>query len=456
MTSAVQAQHQTASHYRWVMLSLLLVISMVTYIDRVNVSIAGKYIRDIYGLSSVEMGQIFSAFVFGYALFQIPSGWLADRVGPRRLLTFAILWWSLFTAVTALAGTLFTVHLLGVLGSFILMRFLIGAGEAAAYPNFNRVIAFWMAPGDRAFANSLVLGASGLGAALTPPLIVWIMETYGWQESFYVCGVIGVGVAVVWYRYSADLPQDHSRVNATELAMIQGEQSHPVLGQTEVGRRSLGFLIRNRNVCLLIASNFLFGYVAYIYLTWFYLYLLDVRQFSLLQSSFFGTLPFIAITVMTPIGGILSDRLCRNYGKRWGRRLVVIVGMSVTALLIVIGGAVEDAYLAIFSLSLGAGFLYFSLSPYWATVIDIARENTGVVSGMMNTGGNIGGTLSPTLTPYWASLFGWSWALNIAALAALLGGLLWFFIDADTTVEQSSGSPPRQRRDFTTETQGKG
>ena len=165
MTSAVQA-----SRYRWVTLGLLLVISMVTYIDRVNISIAGKYIRDVYGLSSVEMGQIFSAFVFGYALFQIPAGWLGDRVGARRLLTFAILWWSLFTAVTALAGTLFTAQLLGVVGSFILIRFLIGAGEAAAYPNFNRVIAFWMAPGERAFANGLVLGASGLGAALRPLL----------------------------------------------------------------------------------------------------------------------------------------------------------------------------------------------------------------------------------------------------------------------------------------------
>lgn len=432
MTSATS---QTGSHYRWVTLGLLLVISMVTYIDRVNISIAGRYIRDIYGLSSVEMGQIFSAFVFGYALFQIPSGWLADRVGPRRLLTFAILWWSLFTAVTALAGTLFTVRLLGVLGSFILIRFLIGAGEAAAYPSFNRIIAFWMAPGERAFANSLVLGASGLGAAVTPPFIVWIMETYGWKESFYVSGLIGVGVAAAWYRYSTDRPQDHSRVNAAELATIQGQDGPPKGSQAAGGRRPLGFLIRNRNIRLLIVSNFLFGYVAYIYLTWFYLYLVDVRQFSVLQSSFFGTLPFIAITVMTPMGGILSDRLCRNYGRRWGRRLVVIGGMSVTALLIVIGGAVEDAYLAIFTLSLGAGFLYFSLSPYWATIIDISRENTGVVSGMMNTGGNIGGTISPTLTPYLASLLGWSWALNIAALAALLAGLLWFFIDADSTVE---------------------
>ncbi|MEE8350273.1 MAG: MFS transporter, partial [Acidobacteriota bacterium] len=364
MTASVQ----TRTHHRWVTLSLLLVISMVTYIDRVNVSIAGRYIRDVYGLSSVEMGQIFSAFVFGYALFQIPSGWLADRVGPRRLLTFAILWWSLFTAVTALAGTLFTVSLLGVLGSFILIRFLIGAGEAAAYPSFNRIIAFWMAPGERAFANSLVLGASGLGAALTPPLIVWVMETYGWKESFYVSGLIGVGVAVVWYRYSADRPEDHSRVNALELAVIQGQERPRNSSQPDAGRRSLGFLIRNRNVYLLVVSNFLFGYVAYIYLTWFYIYLVDVRGFSVLEGSFFGTLPFLAITVMTPMGGFLSDWLCRHHGKRWGRRLVVIVGMSLTAILIVIGGALEDPHLAIFSLSLGAGFLYFSLSPYWATV----------------------------------------------------------------------------------------
>ena len=159
------ASAESSSHYRWVILAMLLLISMVTYLDRVNISIAAKYIMADYGLSAVDMGKIFSAFVFGYALFQTPFGWLADKFGARRLLTFAIIWWSAFTAVTAVAAGIFTAQLLGVFGSFLLIRFLIGAGEAAAYPNFNRAIAFWMAPGERALANSLILGASGLGAA---------------------------------------------------------------------------------------------------------------------------------------------------------------------------------------------------------------------------------------------------------------------------------------------------
>jgi ACS family glucarate transporter-like MFS transporter len=428
------ASAESSSRYRWVILAMLLLISMVTYLDRVNISIAAKYIMEAYGLSAVDMGKIFSAFVFGYALFQTPFGWLADKFGARRLLTFAIIWWSAFTAVTAVAADIFTAQLLGVFGSFLLIRFLIGAGEAAAYPNFNRAIAFWMAPGERALANSLILGASGLGAAITPPLIGWIMESYGWQESFYVCAVIGVLIALIWYTYSTDRPEEHPRVTPSELAKIQTPYKDSASNGEPRGKLPLLVLLRNRNVCMLIASNFLFGYVAYIYLTWFYLYLVDVREFSILRGSFYATLPFVAITFMTPIGGLLSDRLCQVYGRRWGRRAVVMGGMSLTSVFVMVGGAVANPYLAIVLLSLGAGFLYFSLSPYWATVIDIARENTGVVSGMMNTGGNLGGTISPTLTPFIAALFGWSWALNIAALAAFLGGILWLWIDADQEV----------------------
>ena len=400
------ASAESSSQYRWVMLTMLLLISMVTYLDRVNISIAGKYIMEAYGIAAVDIGKIFSAFVFGYALFQIPFGWLADKYGARRLLTFAIIWWSAFTALTAVAATIFTAQLLGVFGSFLLIRFLIGAGEAAAYPNFNRIIAFWIAPGERALANSLVLGASGLGAAITPPLIGWIMESYGWQESFYVSAVIGVLIALIWYTYSTDRPEEHPRVTPSELAKIQTPYDDSASNGEQRGKLPLLVLVRNRNVYLLILSNFLFGYVAYIYLTWFYLYLVDVREFSILQGSFYATLPFVAITIMTPIGGLLSDRLCHFYGRKWGRRSVVMGGVSLTAVFVMLGGAVANPYITIVMLSFGAGFLYFSLSPYWATVIDISRENTRVVSGMMNTGGNLGGTISPTLTPVLASLFG--------------------------------------------------
>ena len=420
---------------------MLLVISMVTYVDRVNISIAGKYIMSAYGLTSVDMGKIFSAFVFGYALFHILGGWLGDKFGPRKMLTFALIWWSVSTAVTGLAGELFTATLLGLVGSFMLVRFLIGAGEAASFPNFNRTIAFWMAPGERAFANSLVLGASGLGAAITPPLIGWIMSRYGWRESFYVCGAVGIVVALGWYRYSTDRPEQHPKVSAAELAVIRGEG--PGVAQESIGRKvPFKALLRSLNVWMLILSNFLFGYVAYIYLAWFYLYLVDVRGFSILKGSFYGTLPFIAITLMTPIGGALSDRLCRTYGKCWGRRSVVMAGMTLTAICVAVGGRAVNPYFAIFSLSLGAGFLYFSIGSYWAAVIDIAKENAGLLSGMMNTGGSTGGTISPTLTPFIASMFGWSAALDVAAGAAFLGGLIWLFIDASQQVgrQQESGA----------------
>jgi ACS family glucarate transporter-like MFS transporter len=183
-------------------------------------------------------------------------------------------------------------------------------------------------------------------------------------------------------------------------------------------------------------SNGLFGYVAYVYLSWFYPYLVEVRGFSVLASSWYGTLPFIAITVLTPVGGLLSDRIARSHGKRRGRRTVVVIGMTLTSLFVAIGGSVANPYVAIAMLSLGAGFLYFSISPYWATIIDVAKSSTGLASGMMNTGGHIGGALSPTLTPLLAEAFGWPTALGVAAGAALLGGLVWFLIDADRPVQR--------------------
>ena len=424
---------------RWRILFLLLLISIVTYIDRVNISVTARHMMPSLGLTDFQMGWIFSAFVFGYALFQVPGGWMGDRWGPRRVLTFAVIWWSIFTALTALAPTLPLANLIGIMGSLMVVRFLIGIGEAAALPNFNRSVANWHPPQERGLGIGITIGGIGIGSALTPPMTAWIMVNYGWQTAFYTAGLLGLVIAVLWYWYATDFPRQHPHVNEAEAAIIEGEgnnrETHapppPLRGegaQRQSGPVPWKAILTTPTVWWLILSYTCLGYVAYIYMSWFYLYLVNVRGFAILQGAFFASAPFIAMTIFCPLGGWVTDRLTENYGINWGRASVGGTGMILAALFIIIGANVEAPYVAIGFLSLGAGWLYFTVGPFWSSATDLSKPYAGTLSGLMNTGANLGGTLSPTLTPWIADSYGWPVALGLAAVMAFVGGLCWLFI----------------------------
>jgi ACS family glucarate transporter-like MFS transporter len=420
------------SRVRWQILGLLFLISVVTYIDRVNISIAGKELMPVFGLSGVQMGAVFSSFVLGYALFQIPGGWLGDRWGSRRVLTLAVLWWSLFTVLTAETDHLFFSALLGVLGSLILIRFLIGVGEAAALPNFNRTVANWLAPSERGLGMGVSIGGIGLGSAMTPPLVAWLMIQYGWKTAFYVTGSLGIVVAGAWYLFSRDDPREHPGVNQRELDWItrtpgESQSALPT-------KQSMTALLKIRSVWFLTLSYTMLGYIAYIYLSWFFLYLVNVRHFTVLQGSFWASGPFIAMALFCPLGGWLSDRLTKKYGRREGRNGVGGAGMLLTGLLIFSGAMAREPYTAIVLLSLGAGILYATVGAYWASTIDLSHEHSGALSGLMNMGANLGGTLSPMLTPLIGEAWGWPAALTVAAGVAFLGSLLWLGVKFDHPV----------------------
>jgi ACS family glucarate transporter-like MFS transporter len=483
----------TPSHVRWRILLLLLLISIITYIDRVNISVTARQMMPALGLTDLQMGQIFSAFVFGYALFQIPGGWLGDRWGPRRVLTFAVIWWSIFTALTAVAPTLPLANMIGIMGSLMVVRFLIGIGEAAALPNFNRAVANWHPPHERGLGIGITIGGIGVGSALTPPLTAWIMVNYGWQTAFYVAGGLGIGIALLWYWYATDHPRQHPHVNSAEAELIEGSESPTDLSTSLKGRSGKAWgtvhdsfadleksdwlhsaspangngngtgdkkgstasstptrtgsqgeqasttipdastvpwkaILTTPTVWWITLSYTCLGYVAYVYMSWFYLYLVNVRGFAVLQGAFFASAPFIAMAIFCPIGGWVTDRLTTQYGVNRGRTSVGGAGMILAALAIIIGANVEAPYVAIGFLSLGAGWLYFTVGSFWASTTDLSKPYAGTLSGMMNTGANLGGTLSPTLTPWLADTFGWSVSLGIAAGIALLGGLCWIFI----------------------------
>ena len=184
---------------RWHVMLLLVLVSALTFVDRLNLSIAGKFIQDEFHFSTQTMGWILSAFVLGYALFQVPGGWLADRYGPRAVITGAILWWSVFSAATAIAPRLPLARWFGLAWAFAIIRFLIGLGEGVTFPNANKIVSSWMGATQRGIGNSMFLAGIGVGGAITPMLIAWVMNNWGWRTSFYACGCIGILIAVVWH-----------------------------------------------------------------------------------------------------------------------------------------------------------------------------------------------------------------------------------------------------------------
>ncbi len=383
------------------LLTLLFLISVVSYLDRINISVAGKGMIEEYGIDQVTMGVIFSSFVIGYALFQIPGGYLADLIGAKRTILIALTLWSLFTGVTGAAGDLALVLGLPIVPALVVVRFLVGAGEAAAFPSYNRMVASHIPKSKQGLAMGVSIGGIGVGAALTPPLVVLIMETLGWRWAFYISALIGIVLALVWWKGVK-------------------ERGVPVERETTRFRD----LVRNRSVWILTLSYSAFGYIVYVYYSWIFLYLTEVRGVDVRESALLSMLPFLALTLGSFVGGYVSDRVRMRWGVFVGRSLLITIFMVVAGLFIAIGGRSDTPGMAVFNLSLGSFFLFMSLGSYWALPIEISSPNAGKVSGIMNTGANLGGTVSPTLTPLIAKYFGWEMALNFSALVAFLGGIL--------------------------------
>src|SRR6266496_4234240 len=345
------------SRVRWFLVFWLFVLSAVSFLDRVNISIAGGSIVDTYHLTDVQLGKVFSALVAGYALFQTVGGYLADRFGPRRVLTAGVLWWGIFTALTALVPP----NVSGALLLFVLVRFFLGAGEAVIYPAANQFIARWIPVRERGIANGWIFAGVGAGAGLTPPLISYLMIHYGWRSSFWVCAIIGLLAGAVWFFAARDNPAEHPQVSAAELATIQTgltAASHsPNPRESADVTVPWKHVLRSREVWAVTISYFCYGYVAWIFFSWLYRYLAKVRGLDLKASAFYSMLPFLAMLVCCLLGGTVNDRLTNWRGPRLGRCGVAVFAMGVAGVFIAFGSQVQGVRLASVVLAGGAGAL---------------------------------------------------------------------------------------------------
>jgi ACS family glucarate transporter-like MFS transporter len=445
---------------RYLLVVWILVLSAVAFLDRTNISIAGVQISREFKIDNAHLGWVFSAFLIGYAVFQIPGGMLARYLGPRRVLALSVVCWGLFTVLT----TLVPPGIGGALLLLILVRFLLGAGEAMMYPAANQFVERWFPIDERGKANGIIFAGVGLGSGLTPPLVTAIILLYGWRASFWFSAVVGILAGAVWYLAARDSPEEHPLVNTEELEWIvrgRGDDRDAPQGNPAVAsirsdeKQSLPWakIFSSKTILALTGSYFTFGYVAWIFFSWFYIYLAQVRGLDLRTSAIYSMFPFIAMTLGSLVGGVASDWLTLRYSARVGRCVLPALALMLTATLLVVGSRAHDAQSASLILACGAGALYLSQSCYWSVTADVAGEYSGVVSGTMNMGCQVGGAVTASLTPLIASHFGWNASFLTATLLAILGALTWLTVDPAMRLsvieEPPSGFSPDRAQHYT-------
>lgn len=420
---------------RWLLIWWIFLISAIAYLDRVNVSITGRAIATEFHLNNVQLGWMFSAFMLGYAFLQTPAGWLADRIGPRRILAGGVVWWGAFTALI----TILPAQSSNVLLLLIVVRFALGVGEAVVYPASNCIVSAWIPSAERGLANGLIFSGVGFGAGITPPLITYIMIHHGWRAAFWVSALLGLAAGGIWLALARDTPNKHPWISQGELERIEsGLPANAADGRS--ARLPWKIILANRDIWAVTFSYFTYGYAAYIFFSWFFIYLNDVRHLDLKQSSYYAMLPFLAMAVASPLGGWISDRLTKLYGKRVGRGGIAVAGIGLSAIFIALSTRVESAQLASFILAGGAGALYLSQSSFWSVSADLGGRSAGSVSGFMNMGGQLGGALTGSLTPAIATQFGWNASFLVAAVLCACGAVAWLVVGTGPEVVENRGT----------------
>jgi MFS transporter, ACS family, glucarate transporter len=451
-TRPVASLRPTRARY-WVIV-FAITLAFIQYIDRVCISQAAPFITQDLGLSAKQMGFVFSAFTFAYALFEIPTGWLGDKIGPRKVLMRVVLWWSFFTAATGWAWNY---------ASMIVVRFLFGAGEAGCFPNLTKAFSLWLPTRDRTRAQALMWMGARWGGASAPLLVVLVMAFVSWRMAFLIFALLGVAWAIVFYWWFRNNPREHKSVNAAEVELLR-ENEQNVQSHGDVPWRKLA---TRPTVWLLGAQYFCLSYGWYFYVTWLPTYLKDVRGMDYESNALMKWLADILEGSLSPemtlkvlsaalagipllfggfgslIAGIIASRLIARTGRvTLVRRAFGFVGLTGAATLLMISFYIKDPLLAVLSMGMASFFNDTTLPGSWTTCMDVGGKYAGTVSGSMNMLGNFGGMAGPIVVGYVLDLthHNWQLAFAISSVIYFLGAICWLFIDPVTPLEKVSGS----------------
>jgi ACS family glucarate transporter-like MFS transporter len=401
-------------------------LSLLLYIDRVCISVAKEPIAGELMLTDKQMGWVLSVFALGYALFQTPSGMLADRLGPRKILASIVTIWSFFTALTGMVWNFV---------SLLIVRLLFGAGEAGAFPGMSRAIYTWIPMTERGLVTGINFSGSRLGAAFALPFVAWLIDSYGWRTSFVVLGIIGLLWALLWYFLFRDNPEDHPYLSKEEKEKIVSTRQQDSEDKT-TSQLTFGRITKSKNMWLAMGQYFCSNFTFFFALTWLFPHIKSTYGLNNLEAGFYAAAPLVFGAFGNWLSGGLSDAIYKKGKWRSSRILPASIGFALAALGLLASVHMETALSAIIFLSLAIFGADMTLPPSWSLCVDIGRRNSGAVSGTMNMAGNIGAFITALLFPY---LQDWTGSVEtffyVGAIFNIIAIFLWSRIRPEKPIE---------------------
>ena len=399
-------------------------LAIITYVDRVAIAVAVPFITADLGLTKAQMGWALSAFGWAYAVFEIPGGWLGDKIGSRKVLLRIVLWWSAFTAATGWAFSIV---------SLVVIRALFGAGEAGAFPNLTRMLTTWLPKKERERAQARLWLATRLSGAFTPLLVAFLISAFGWRRTFEVFGLLGVAWAILFYRWYRDAPSEHPAVNQAELALL------PPAHETAIAATGVPWrvIFSSTHVWLLSIQYMCLAYGWWFYINWLPTYLRESRGTSLKMGALLSGLPLLLGGAGCLVSATIIPRLAKTMGVAAARRVVAITGFLGASTCIFVFTGIEDPRMAMVVLGFAGFFNDFVMPAAWAGTMDIGGRYAGTVSGAMNMMGSIAGASSVLVVGYLLTWTGnWTITFYVSASIYLIGAFCWLFLDSHTPLER--------------------
>lgn len=416
---------------RWRILVLIMAVSAVGYILRTNLSIAAPSIKSELGLTETELGLVLSAFLTTYAIFQIPGALLGERFGPRRVLTWSLIGWGVVTLMIGLIPTRTSAPAWLLLSLLLVLRGAMGLLQAPLFPVVTGgTVRAWLPARRWALANGLQNTAYTLASAAAAPLMVWLVMRFGWRAAFESGVPLALGLAALWWWETRDDPRDHPRVNQAEVELIRS--GTPAATDT-VGARWAA-VATNRDLVLLTLSYFSINYVYYLFFNWFYYYLTEVRHLSPEMAGYFTGAQWLVAAFASVSGGILCDWLSARLGATRGCRLTAMGGILLAAPCLILGATASSPITTVILLSISFGSTQLVDAAYWVVAMRAGGPRAPLATGILNTGGNLSGSLAAILVPVVANKWGWAAGVGSGVVFAVIAALLWLGIRADRPI----------------------
>ncbi|PKE20791.1 MFS transporter [Macrococcoides caseolyticum] len=409
-----------ATKVRWMFALIFFLIGVIAYMDRANISYIAQPMMEDLNMNKTQFGMLASVFAAGYALMQVPAGIMAEKFGPKKMLTFALVWWSAFTILTGVVknhGLLYT------------MRFLFGIGEGPMYPSNAVFNTYWFAKSEKGRASSALLAGSYFGPVIAPFVTIAIYQAFGWEAVFFIFGAIGIVIAAIWAIIAKDLPEHHKMVNEAEKAYIMENRD---VVQTDKKSAPWGIFFKRFSFFAIAGQYFVVQFVITLFLIWLPTYLQEEYHVVLKDMKFLAAAPWLMMFILIMAGGTISDAIIsRGYSRFRARALIAIFGFIVFAVSLFLSVQTNDMMMNLIYLSLCLGGVGLSMGMSWASATDLGRNFSGTVSGWMNLWGNVGAFLSPMFGGYLVQHYGWDTTFYLMIIPAVLAIVLWFFVKPD-------------------------